>query len=133
MRYMAAVVIFLAGCASTPGGNGDIGSARGSWQGASYEDVVRSWGVPTRSTKLPDGRDAHTWISENVTSRTSLWPSIGIFGGSGGVGFGTGVTMGGPAYGELQRCERTIFFENGRAVDQTWHGPADYCSSFRRG
>lgn len=134
MRCIAVILVFLAGCAGTPGGNGDVTAARTSWQGASYEDVVRSWGAPARSTKLPDGRDAHTWVSESVaSSRGSFWPSIGIFGGSGGVGFGTGVTMG-PGYGgELQRCERTVFFENGRAVDQTWQGPADFCSSFRRG
>ena len=132
MRAMAIFLVLLAGCASSPTG-GDAGPARTSWLGASYEDVVRSWGAPARSTKLPDGRDAHTWVSESIASRGSFWPSIGIFGGSGGVGFGTGVTMG-PGYGgELQRCERTLFFENGRVVDQTWQGPGDYCSSFRRG
>jgi hypothetical protein len=70
-------------------------------------------------------------VSESIASRGSLWPSIGIFGGSGGVGFGTGVTMG-PGYGELQRCERTLFFQDGRVVDQAWQGPGDYCASFRR-
>ena len=134
MKLKAAVLfLFLAGgCASTSP-PGDIPAARSSWQGAAYEDVVRSWGAPARSTKLPDGRDAYTWVSESVASRPSFFPSIGIFGGSGGVGFGTGVTMG-PGYGgEFQRCERTLFFEKGRVAEQTWQGPADYCSSFRRG
>ena len=130
MRLIAMVLVMLAGCASTP--QGDVGSARDSWQGAAYEDVVRSWGAPARSTRLPDGRDAHTWVSETVSSRGSFWPSIGIFGGSGGVGFGTGVTMGPGGYGELERCERTLFFEGGRVVDQSWQGPADFCASFRR-
>ena len=131
MRSIALLFVFLAGCASSPQG-GDSTSARASWQGAAYEDVVRSWGAPARSTKLPDGRDAHTWVSESVSSRASIWPSIGIFGGSGGVGFGTGVTMG-PGYGgDLIRCERTLFFDNGRVVDQAWQGPPDYCTSFRR-
>ena len=134
MRYTAAVLLLaLTACASTPSGDGDMAAARASWQGATYEDLVRSWGAPARSTKLPDGRDAHTWVSESVASRGAIWPSIGIFGGSGGVGFGTGVTMGPGGSGELLRCERTVFFENGRAVEQTWQGPADYCSSFRRG
>ena len=132
MRFMVLLVVFLAGCASTGGQPADVASARGTWQGAAYEEVVRSWGAPARSTKLPDGRDAHTWVSESIASRASFWPSIGIFGGSGGVGFGTGVTMG-PGYGgEFQRCERTLFFENGRVVDQTWQGPAEYCTGFRR-
>ena len=126
----AVLLLLLAGCASTP--RGDVPAARASWQGAAYEDVVRSWGAPARSTKLPDGRQAHTWVSESVASRSSFWPSLGIFGGSGGVGFGTGVTMG-PGWSEMERCERTLFFENGRVVEQTWPGPNDYCGSFRRG
>ena len=131
MRFIAFLLVLLAGCASTPH-DGDITSANASWQGAAYEDIVRSWGAPARSTKLPDGREAHTWVSESVASRGSIWPSIGIFGGSGGVGFGTGVTMG-PGYGgDLVRCERTLFFEKGLAVEQAWQGPPDYCSSFRR-
>lgn len=131
MRLKAAVWVFLlAGCASTP--EGDVTSARTSWQGAVYEDVVRSWGAPARTTRLPDGREAHTWVSESVASRGSFFPSIGIFGGSGGVGFGTGVTMG-PGGGEFLRCERTLFFDKGRVVEQAWQGPGDYCGSFRRG
>lgn len=97
-----------------------------------YEDVVRSWGAPARSTKLSDGRDARTWVSETIASHGSFWPSLGIFGGRGGVGFGTGVTMG-PGGGELQRCERTLIFQNDRVIEQTWQGPTDYCAGFRRG
>jgi hypothetical protein len=127
--FHAFLVLALAGCAATP--EADMPAARDSWQGAAYDEVVASWGVPARSTRLNDGREAYTWVSETVTSRGALWPSLGIFGGSGGVGIGTGVTMG-PGGGELQRCERTLFFQNGRVVDQTWQGPADFCSSFRR-
>lgn len=133
MRFLAAaalLILALAGCAGTTP-PADSGAARSSWQGATYDEVVQSWGVPARTTKLTDGRDAYTWVSETVAPRGALWPSIGIFGGSGGIGIGTGVTMG-PGGGELVRCERTLFFQNGRVVDQTWQGPADYCSSFRR-
>ena len=131
MRSLTVLALFLGACASTP--PADLGAARTSWQGASYEDVVRSWGAPARSTKLADGREAHTWVSETIASRASLWPSIGIFGGSGGVGFGTGVTLGAAGGGDLQRCERTLFFDKGRVIDQSWQGPAEYCTSFRRG
>lgn len=132
MRFPLIALLFLAGCASTP--EGDIGQARTSWQGATYDQVVSSWGTPVRSTKLSDGRDVYTWMSESITpSRATLFPSIGIFGGSGGVGFGTGVTMGaGGGGGELLRCERTLTFQAGRVVEQNWQGPADYCASFRR-
>lgn len=131
MRLMAAALVFLAGCASTP--TGDVNTARTSWQGATYDEVVSSWGTPARSTKMTDGRDVYTWVSDTVTSRPSFFPSLGLFGGSGGVGIGTGVTMGGGGGGELSRCERTLIFQNGRVVEQTWQGPADYCGSFRRG
>jgi hypothetical protein len=130
MRFTVLTLLLLAGCASAP--QGDVSTAQSSWQGATYEDVVRSWGAPSRSTKLSDGRDAHTWVSETVVSRPAFWPSLGVFGGSGGVGFGTGVTMGGGG-GELQRCERTLIVQNGRVVDQTWQGPSDFCGSFARG
>jgi hypothetical protein len=132
MRYTLAILIFLAGCASTP--TGDVTSARGSWQDATYDDVVARWGTPVRSTKMTDGRDVYTWVSESATgSRSVLFPSLGIFGGSGGIGFGTGVTMGaGGIGGEMVRCERTLIFQNGRVADQTWQGPPDYCTSFRR-
>ena len=128
---MAACLALLAGCASTP--TGDINASRDSWQGASYDDVVRSWGAPARSTKMTDGRDVYTWVSETVHSRPAFFPSLGLFGGSGGVGFGTGVTMGGGGGGELVRCERTLIFQAGRVSEQTWNGPADFCGSFRRG
>jgi hypothetical protein len=130
MKYWAAILVLLAGCASTP--PTDVATARSSWTGASYEDVVRSWGVPARSTTLSDNRTAHTWVSETVASRSSFFPSLGIFGGSGGVGFGTGVTMG-PGGGEFQRCERTLIFQGNRVTEQTWQGPSEFCGSFSRG
>ena len=129
MRSMTAILVFLAGCASTP--PADLTAARSSWHGATYDEVVRSWGTPVRSTRLSDGRDVYTWVSDSVASGPAFFPSLGIFGGSGGIGIGTGVTMGGGG-GEFLRCERTLFFESGRVVEQTWQGSADYCSSFRR-
>jgi|SoiMethySBSTD1v2_1073268.scaffolds.fasta_scaffold353764_2 hypothetical protein len=128
-RSLAAVAFLFAGCATTPD-TADPG-VRESWKGATYDEVVSSWGVPVRNTKLSDGREAYTWVSETLVPRGVLWPSLGIFGGSGGFGIGTGVTIG-PGGGELQRCERTLFFQNARVVDQTWQGPAEFCSTFRK-
>jgi hypothetical protein len=130
MRFSAiALIVLTAACASTP--PVDVATARNSWHGATYDQVVARWGTPVRSTKTTDGRDVYTWTSETVASRASFWPSLGIFGGSGGIGLGTGVTMG-PGAGEWQRCERTLFFQNGRVVDQMWQGPREYCSQFGR-
>jgi hypothetical protein len=130
MRFLCALsALLLAACAATP--DADMPAARDTWRGATYEEVVSRWGVPARSTRLADGRDAYTWVSETVAARGALWPSLGIFGGSGGFGIGTGVTVG-PGGGEFQRCERTLIFDKGRVSDQTWHGPADFCASFKR-
>ena len=137
MRLPVMIMLaLLAACASTP--SGDIDTARTSWQGATYDEVVDIWGTPQRSTKLSDGRDVYTWVSESVAqSRAAIFPSIGIFGGSGGgggVSTGVGLGIGGGGYGgELVRCERTLIFNNARVSEQTWQGPADYCASFRRG
>ena len=126
---ITAVAALLAACASTS--DTDVFAARDTWNGSAYDDVVARWGVPARSTKLADGREAYTWVSETFTSRPAFFPSIGVFGGSGGGGVGVGVG-GASGGGELQRCERTLIFQKGRVVDQTWQGPADYCATFRK-
>lgn len=103
-----------------------------TWGGAPYDEVAARWGAPTRSTTLEDGRIVHTWVSEATQRRGTVFPSIGLFGGSGGIGgVGVGATVGPGGVG-LARCERTLVFRNGRAVEQTWLGDGDYCGSFRR-
>ena len=108
--------------------------ARASWHGAPYDAVVSRWGTPVRSTTLTDGREARTWVSEEASGGT-YFPSIGVFGGSGGSGVGAGVMMDLPGMGGGRgqvRCERTLFFRGERVVEQLWQGHAGYCSSFRR-
>lgn len=125
---LIAVLCLFAGCASV---RTDSGAARESWRNAKYDAVVSQWGAPARSTTLTDGRPAHTWISEATASRGSIYPSIGVFGGSDGVGVGTSVTVGPGGY-ERVRCERTLIFSIGRVVEQHWVGSADYCNEFAR-
>ncbi len=130
MRLAALIAALLVGCAS----GGGITEARDSWDGAAYDEVVLSWGAPARSTKLTDGRDVYTWVSESAGSRGRVSPSvgIGISGGSGGgIGIGTGI-MFGSGGGESVRCERTLIFKDGRVDEQNWQGPAEYCRSFGR-
>jgi hypothetical protein len=122
------MVVLLAGCAA-PGG---ISDATGSWDGATYDEAVLRWGTPARSTKLTDGRNVYTWVSDGTYSRGSVHPSIGISGGSGGgIGIGTGI-MFGSGGGEPARCERTLVFKDGRVDEQNWQGPSEYCRSFAR-
>lgn len=126
-RLAIFLLAFLAACAGAPV---DLDRVRNGWLGATFDDAVARWGVPTRSAKLSDGRDAHTWVSEGTQRRGSLWPSIGIGVGSGGVGIGTGVTVGPGA--AAVRCERTLIFRDTRAMDQTWTGDPGYCAEFTR-
>src|SRR5258708_12318874 len=123
MRIATLMVVLLAGCAA-PGG--ELAEARGSWDGATYDEVVLRWGAPARSTKLSDGRYVYTWVSDSVGSRGSSSVGFGIGGGrGGGIGIGTGI-MFGSGGGEPVRCERTPVFNNGPLDDQTRHAPRDH-------
>ena len=129
MRTATLMVVLLAGCAAL---GGELTEARDSWDGATYDEVVLRWGTPARSTKLSDGRDVYTWVSDSVGSRGSSSVGFGIGGGrGGGVGIGTGI-MFGSGGGEPVRCERSLIFKAGRVDEQTWQGPAEYCRTFGR-
>ena len=128
MRTLALAVLLVAGCATTPG---DVTGARNSWHGAHYDEVVSRWGPPSNHTTLSDGRDVYSWDSESVAPRGRIYPSIGIFGGSGGFGIGTGIGVG-PGGGELVRCNRMLVFREARVVEQMWQGDSGFCESFRR-
>src|SRR5260370_9608530 len=78
---IVAAAALAAGCATA---DPDLAAARNSWQGARYDDVVRAWGAPARSSKLADGRESHTWMSEDV----------GLIRGSGGAGGAGGIVFG---------------------------------------
>jgi len=122
----ALAVVVLAGCAS------HAPDPRESWQGAPYDEVVLAWGTPARSARLSDGRLAYTWVSDGSLPRSGASPSIGVGIGSGGVGIGTGIVFGSSGSAELVRCERTLIFDGGRVVDQTWQGTNEYCNGFGR-
>ena len=129
MRAAALIVMLFTGCATL---KPDFAEVRDGWLAATYDEVVLRWGTPVRSTKLTDGRDVYTWVSDSIISRGGVYPSIGISGGSGGgIGIGTGV-MFGAGGGQPARCERTLIFKNGRVEEQNWQGPAEYCSTFGR-
>jgi len=122
----ALLLAFLAGCATTA----DIEKARNSWHGAAYEEVVSRWGTPNRSETLKDGRQVATWVAEGASG--GFPGSIGVFGGSGGAGVGASFGLPGMGGGELQRCERTLTFRDGRVAEQSWIGQPALCSAFRR-
>jgi len=65
-----ALAALITACA-TP----DMNKVQESWQGAAYEDVLRAWGAPNRSTRTDDGRDWHTWANETYPAGGS---SVGV-------------------------------------------------------
>jgi hypothetical protein len=121
--------LHISGCATL---QNDLAPVRDAWLGATYEEVVTRWGTPARSTSFSDGRLVYTWASQGVAQRGSIWPSIGLSAGSGfGVGIGVGVTAGASREVTVS-CERTLIFKDGLVAEQTWQGPDDFCSTFRR-
>lgn len=134
MRTTALLLLLvLAACATTEG-------AKKSWVGASYDELVRAWGAPTRSAKLADGADVHTWVSQGAPVVRS-GPTVGFgvgsvgFGGGGrstGVGVGASVPVGGSTASPPGSCERTLTFRDGKLIEQSWIGPDELCSVFTR-
>jgi hypothetical protein len=118
------LALLLAGCAS-------IDKAKASWEGAHYDDVISRWGAPSRSAPMASGGQVHTWVTEGGYGGGPGPASVGVFGGSGGVGVGTSIILGGGSV-EPQRCERTLVFRNDRVVEQTWIGQASFCNQFRK-
>jgi hypothetical protein len=114
----------LAGCATMA----DVEKAKASWQGATYEEVVASWGQPVTQTTLEGGLEAYTWMSQSAGSGGA----VGAYGGSGGGGIGISLPL--PGMGGMVRgqCQRTLSFKDGRVVDQIWQGSTQYCSIFSR-
>ena len=126
-----ALAVFLAACATAQ----DVENAKSSWMGASYEDVLRAWGAPARSTNTADGRYWYTWETVSaVQPGSSVGFSLGGVrlggGGATGVGVGTSVPVGSPPPPES--CQRTLIFQNGVVVDQSWQGPPSMCADFKR-
>src|SRR5256885_7912932 len=105
-----ALAALIAACATAQ----DVERAKSSWQGATYEEVLRAWGAPARSTQTNDGRYWYTWETASVVQPG---PSVGFglggmsIGGRGATGVGVGVStpVGSPSAPE--RCERTLIFE----------------------
>lgn len=96
--------------------------------------MVARWGPPARSATLSDGRQTHTWTSQEAPIRAS-GPSIGVGvfggGGGGGVGIGTSFPFGSTTVNPTT-CERTFTFKDSELVEQSWIGDQAYCRYFKR-
>lgn len=125
-KRFALALIVLAGCASDPHIDQE------SWQDAAYDEVVAQWGPPASSSKLDDGTDVHLWITERAPVSSGATVGFGVFGGGGRIGSGVGVNIPiGPPPAPI-RCERRLYFTEGRVVDEEWLGAPAVCKDFRR-
>jgi hypothetical protein len=122
--------LLLAGCASV---EQEFTQVKDAWQGATYDEVVARWGPPARSATLSDGRQARTWVSQEVpVSGGGPSVGVGVFGGSGGSGVGVGIGFPFGVTVNRASCERTLTFRESTVVEQSWTGDAGYCSFFKR-
>lgn len=111
----------------------EFDQAQVSWQGAQYDEVVARWGPPARSTTLSEGRQTHTWTSQEAPIRApGPQVGVGIFGGSGGGGIGVGVGFPFGTAVNPASCERTLTFKDNVIVEQSWIGDQAYCRFFKR-
>lgn len=111
----------------------ELDQARVSWQGAQYDDVVARWGPPAKSATLSDGRQTHTWTSQEAPLRApGPQVGVGVFGGSGGGGVGVGVGFPFGTTVNPASCERTLTFKDKQVVEQSWIGDQAYCRFFKR-
>ena len=122
--------LLLAGCVTV---QEEFDQARVSWQGAQYDEIVARWGPPAKSATLSDGRQTHTWTSQEASLRGGgPQVGVGVFGGSGGGGVGVGVGFPFGMTVNPASCERTLTFEDDRIVEQSWIGDQAYCRFFKR-
>jgi hypothetical protein len=129
--FLVSLLLGVAACATV---QEEFDQAKDSWNGAKYEEVVTRWGPPTRSATLPDGRQTHTWVSQDAPIRAP-GPSVGVgvFGGSGGGGVGVGASFPfGGSVGPATACERTLTFQEGVLAEQSWTGDQAFCRFFKR-
>src|SRR5207249_2281042 len=98
LRSSSLILALVVAACSTVTVEQELDQAKNSWQGASYDEVVARWGPPARSATLADGRQVHTWTSQEAPVRAG-GPSVGVGvfgGGGGGGGGGVGVGVGFP-------------------------------------
>jgi hypothetical protein len=122
--------VLLAGCATV---EEELTQVKDAWQGAPYDEVVTRWGPPARSATLTDGRQTHTWVSQEVPiSGGGPQVGVGVFGGSHGGGIGVGIGFPFGTTVNRASCERTLTFRDNTVVEQSWTGDPGYCSFFKR-
>ncbi|MGH8742105.1 MAG: hypothetical protein ACREUN_14395 [Burkholderiales bacterium] len=127
---MLIAAALLAGCATV---EREFNEVKDAWQGAPYDEVVTRWGPPARSATLTDGRQVHTWVSQEVPiSGGGPTVGVGVFGGSGGGGIGVGIGFPFGTTVNRASCERTLTFRDDSVVEQSWTGDQAYCRFFKR-
>jgi hypothetical protein len=67
-KYIVIMIAFLiCGCATTEGYKQNLTS----WMGANINDVVNSWGYPTKTFKAPNGNTVYLYQSQGTPVYTT--------------------------------------------------------------
>ena len=111
---LALALAIVAGCATIA----DVDKAKASWHGATYDEVVTSWGQPASQTTLRTGFRG-TRGSRRVPDMEA---QVGAYGGSGGGGVGISLPLPGMGGTVSGHCQRTLSFKDGRVVGPSLAG-----------
>jgi len=115
----------------------ELTTARESWRGASYEEVVAAWGPPNRIVQS-GAQENHIWVTEDrmlqpPNSGVSVGVGMGRSTGGGSIGVGVGSVLFGSPTEVVVRCERTLVIRDERVVgEESWNGEPAFCKRFGR-
>jgi hypothetical protein len=98
---VAALVFLLSSCATT----GDYEKVLNSWIGSDISRLIESWGPPTDTYRMPDGRTLYTWFFD---------------------GGAVAMPFGNMAYAVSRSC-KTTFTVGTNGVVQTWRYEGNAC------
>jgi len=113
---LALAALALAACANPLAERAVI--AQQALRGMPKQALLACAGVPERSTQV-DNIEYFTYVSRR--EEYAPGPSFGVFGGTGGLGLGAQLPLGGYDRGYTTTCEATFTLRNG-VVEQLVYG-----------
>ena len=104
---LTLAIVVLAGCAGFATREG-LEQLLRSWEGSDVNELITSWGPPTRTDELPNGSKMYTYVrSGNYTTPTYVTPvrttpshtTVNVYGNTAYATTTPGVTTGGQVFG----------------------------------
>ena len=140
MRLLLALVIaVLTGCAGFATREG-LEQLLRSWEGSDVNDLMTSWGPPTRTDELPNGLKMYTYVrSGNYTAPTYITPlrttpsrtTVNVYGNTAYATTTPGVTTGGQVFsGQTYSMYCSVSFTTDRSQRiVTWRYEGNACTA----